>query len=288
MLVIGGAGLIGAHVAAEFASRALVTYHGAPVEGATQLDILDADRTRALIRRVAPGTVVLAAAEPWVERCEREPAATRRLNVEAARAVAEGASAARSLLVVFSSEYVFDGTKGRYVEDDPARPINEYGRQKAELEAIARTVPRHLVCRTSGVFGWEPERKNFVCRLLERLRAGREFVVPADQLITPTYAVDLARALATLVARGTTGTIHVVGPRIVRRTAFAATVCRVFGLPRELIVPRATDEMGLAAPRPRDTGLADDRLRGVLGASLADPASALADMRAREVAAPRG
>jgi dTDP-4-dehydrorhamnose reductase len=251
------------------------------VDGGVPLDVLDTERTKALIREVAPAVIVLAAAEPWVERCEREPAATRRLNVDAARTVVDTARATRSLLVVFSSEYVFDGTRGRYMEDGPVRPLNEYGRQKAELESIARGLERHLICRTSGVYGWERSRKNFVCQLLDRVRAGREFIVPSDQLITPTYAVDLATGLARLITLDVTGTVHLVGPRILPRVEFARLVCDVFGLPADLIVPRATAELALAAPRPRNAGLADDRLRRTVGA-LREPELALRDMRASE------
>lgn len=271
-------------MAAAFAGPDLVvTHHSRPIPGGLYLDVTDAPGTAALISEVRPQVVILAAAEAYVERCEREPEATRAINADAARTIADVAGAQDALLVVFSSEYVFDGTKGRYREDEEVHPINEYGRQKAELEAIVRTLPRHLICRTSGVFGWEQGRRNFVCRLIDSLRMGREFAVPSDQLITPTYAADLARALTALVARGTTGTLNLVGPSILPRTSLAAKVCDVFGLPAELIVPRATADLGLAAARPSRAGLADDELRRILGAPLQQPSSALREMRRAEV-----
>ncbi len=286
--MIGGGGLIGSHVVLAFAgARLVVTRHENPVPGSIFLDITDAPKTNALIRDVDPEVVVLAAAEPFVERCEREPDATRAINVEAARTIAEAARDRSALLVVFSSEYVFDGRLGRYVEGDAVRPINEYGRQKVELEAIARSVPRHLICRTSGVFGWEQTRTNFVCQLIDHLRAGRGFVVPSDQVITPTYAPDLAQTLVTLIALEVTGTIHLVGPRILPRSEFAAMIREAFGLPDKLVATKATSELGLSAPRPRGAGLADDRLRNTLGGPLPDLMSALAHRRASENAAAR-
>lgn len=273
--------MIGAHVKAALGDRAVATYHATPVEGGLHLDLRNYRRTQDLIVQLAPSTVVLAAAEPWVERCELEPDATRALNVDAAGVVVEAAAAIDALVVVFSSEYVFDGRQGRYVEGDPVRPINEYGRQKVALETVARTARRHLICRTSGVYGWEPRRKNFVCQLLDHLRVGRQFPVPSDQMITPTYAVDLATTVSELIGRGITGTIHLVGPRILSRVAFAHSVCDVFELPATLIVPRPTGQLGLVAQRPLAAGLEDGRLRSLTG-PLPEPIAALSHMRAHE------
>ncbi len=283
VLVIGASGLVGSQVRRAFSDRAVVaTYHEAPAPGAARLDITDADAVRNLVRRVKPSVVVLAAAEAYVERCEKEPAATRRVNVDAAASVLDAARAVGATPVVFSSEYVFDGRAGPYGEQDTPNPISEYGRQKVELERLARRSERHLVCRTSGVFAWEAAGKNFVCQLIRNLRAGVEFVVPSDQVITPTYAPALARAVRELVDVGASGTFHVVGPRVLSRSEFAGLAARTFGLPLELLRPRPTAELGLAAPRPLNAGLRDDKLRATIGHDLLDPADALAAMRASE------
>lgn len=280
VLVLGAGGLVGSHVAAAFAGeRVVTTYHRTVPPGGLALEVTDATATRTLIERVAPDVVVLAAAEPWVERCEREPEATRAVNVEAARTVARAARDVGATLVVFSSEYVFDGTRGRYTEEDEVRPLNEYGRQKVALETVAREVPRHLICRTSGIFGWEPARKNFVCQLMDRLRAGHRFTVACDQVITPTYAPDLAQGVRALIDAGTTGVVHVVGPQVVLRHQFAVAVCEAFGLAEDLLDIRRTRDLALAAARPLGAGLADTRFRDLVDVSLRSPQAALADMR---------
>ena len=283
VLVIGGGGLVGRHVAEALPGPdTIVTYHREPIRDALPLDVTDDAATTALIRKTAPSAIVLAAAEPSVERCETEPGVTRRINVESARPIAAAARAIDALLAVFSSEYVFDGVLGEYDESAPVHPVNEYGRQKVELEEIARSVPRHLVCRTSGVFGWEPARKNFVCQLVDRLRRAEEFRVPADQLITPTYAVDLARIVVALIQRGENGTVHAVGPEITTRVAFAEKVCHAFGLDGHRIVPTRTADLGLKAARPERAGLCDRELRLRLGASMPPLTEALARMRSSE------
>jgi dTDP-4-dehydrorhamnose reductase len=288
VLVVGGAGLVGRHVRSAFGGRDVVaTHHRKAVAGTEPLDITDAAAVRALITRVRPDVVVLAAAEPYVERCEREPEATRRVNVDGARGVAKAAAAVGALLVVFSSEYVFDGEDGPYREEHPTAPINEYGRQKVAVEEIARELRRHLACRTSGVFGWDPERKNFACQVIDHLRGGRRFVVPSDQVITASYAPSLAAAVRDLVDGGHVGVFHVAGPRVLPRAELARLVARSFGLDESLIDERPTTELGLAAPRPRMAGLVTERLRAAIGRDLSDPAAALVEMRATETNAPR-
>jgi len=284
VLLIGAGGLVGHHLLAALGdTRTVATYRRDPVGTGVRLDITDHESVRRAIRDARPDVIILAAAEAYVERCEREPAATRRVNVDAARVIADESQRGGSLLVVFSSEYVFDGTAGQYSEQDERRPLNEYGRQKVELEDVALATGRGLVCRTSGVFGVDPARRNFVCQLVDSLRAGRRFDVASDQLITPTYAPALAAAVVRLAEQKRTGILHVAGPRMFNRRDFAELVAAEYGLPSQLLRFRPTDQRGLSAPRPLRCGLQTDTVRELLGEGLTDPAEAARRMAAADV-----
>ena len=280
VLLIGADGLVGRHLRTTLQDVSLTCTTRRGDDGARPLDITDAERARTIVREGRPEVVILAAAEPFVERCEREPEATRRVNVDAARTFAAECEALHALFVVFSSEYVFDGSKGDYVEDDARHPINEYGRQKVALEDIALGLRRGLVCRTSAVFGEDSKRKNFVLQLVDRLRRGEPFDVPADQHVTPTYAPSLAGAVRDLLRAGGTGIFHVAGPRVLDRLAFARMVAETYGLDASLLRPRPTAELGLVAPRPARCGLRTDKVRALIGRPLADPQEALHEMAA--------
>lgn len=286
VLLVGAGGLVGRHLRGALADLAVTaTYRADPPSGGIGLDITDHDAVRRTIRETQPDVIVLAAADAYVERCEKEPAATRLVNVEAPRVIAAEAKALGAQLLVFSSEYVFDGTAGRYAEEAERHPINEYGRQKVALEDLALATGRGLVCRTSGVFGGDQKRKNFVLQLVDRLRAGEPFDVASDQLITPTYAPALAAAVAALVRRGERGIVHVAGPRILGRLEFARLVAETYGLPVQLLRARPTAELGLAAPRPLRSGLDVSRLRELLGTDLIAPEAGLREL-AGQVFAP--
>lgn len=271
-LLIGAAGLIGSHLLTALGgARTVATYRRDPIADGVRLDITNHASVRRVIRDAQPDVIILAAADAYVERCEREPTATRRVNIDAARVIADESQRTAALLVVFSSEYVFDGTAGAYSEEDERRPLNEYGRQKVELEDIALATGRGLVCRTSGVFGHDPARKNFVYQLVDRLRSGSTFNVPTDQLITPTYAASLAPAVVRLVAQRRTGVFHVAGPRVLSRLEFAQLIVQVYGLSEVLLRPSRTEELGLLAVRPPSAGLATVKLTDAVGAPLVEP-----------------
>lgn len=278
-LVIGGAGLVGSHVLRALRGReVLATYNRSPFSHGVRLDLTDPAAVERQLDTTRPDVVILAAADPYVERCEAEPEATRLINVEGPRSVAAAAARIGATVVVFSSEYVFDGTRGAYSEDDPTAPLNEYGRQKVALEGIARLAGEHLICRTSGVFGDDARRKNFVLQLVDALRAGQTFAVPSDQIITPTDAGSLARAVVELVERGFRGTFHVVGPERLARPDFARRVAAAFGLDPAPLRPTPTAELGLKAQRPPRAGLRDDKLWAALGHGLVPVDEALHEL----------
>lgn len=278
-LLIGAAGLVGTHLRAALGGRDVrATYHHSVVPDAVALDITDFDAVRRVVNAGRPETILLAAADPYVERCEQEPAATRKVNVDGTRHVAEAAAEAGATLVVFSSEYVFDGTRDTYAEEDATGPLNEYGRQKVELEQIAAASGPHLICRTSGVFGTEEPRKNFVLQVVDALRDGREFTVPSDQVITPSDAISLASSVVELLDREARGIFHVAGPERLPRMDFARRVARAFALDAALLRPVPTDDLGLAARRPLRAGLSDDKLRRVLGHGLTPVDDALHEL----------
>jgi len=274
---------VGSHLHRAIAGRdAVATSFRRSIPDTLTLDLTDGEAVRRVVSEVRPGVVIVAAADAFVEGCERDPAGTRAINVDAVSRLVS--LAPRALFVVFSSEYVFDGTRGPYAEDDPVAPINEYGRQKVALENVVRGVD-HLICRVSGVYGWSAARTSFVAQMVDRLRRGERFRVPSDQVITPTPAPDLARAVLALIDRGARGTFHCAGPQVLARPEFARQVAAAFDLDAGMIDGVPTDALGLLAPRPRNAGLRTDKLRATLGHGLPTAEAALRAMRRSESAA---
>ena len=220
------------------------------------LDVCDAGAVRAALR---PDDVVIhAAAMTDVDGCERDPETAFAVNAVGAANVAE--TGARTLLL--STDYVFAGDAAcAYAEDDPTGPLSVYGRSKLQAERAVLHRPGNLVVRTSWVYG---DGRNFIRSILAAERAGKELRVVADQRGRPTWAGDLAAALAHLVAAGTTGIVHVTGDG--EPCTWADLAELVVGHPVQRI---SSAELGATAPRPANSVLDLGRAHA-LGVPLAD------------------
>lgn len=290
MLVIGGSGLVGGALLRVGAKE------GWTVLGTTRsytpsspllktLDLLDPPAVPELLAEFRPDWVAIPAANPHVDYCELHPEETGRLNRDATIAAIRACVAAGARTIYYSSDYVFDGEKGRYTEEDAVNPLNEYGRQKAAVEAAARRDdPRGLVLRSSGIYGWQPGGKNFVLQVRARLSAGETMRLAADLLYNPTYADDLAAASVALAGRGESGLFHAAGAESVARYDFAVMAARVFGLDPKPLVPVPGVEFKAAAPRPKSSVLSCAKLAATGVPVPSGPAEGLRRMAA---AAPR-
>lgn len=288
-LVLGATGLVGHYCWRRWSKRpgwsVVGTWHKTRLPGLERADLLDAARTRALIRDAKPSLVLIAAANPFVDYCERHPDETRAVNVEATIEAVSGAMEAGATAVFLSSDYVFDGRHAPYGEGDAVGPLNEYGRQKVDAErAVARLGADHLTARISGVFGWELSRKNSVLQTLERARGGRPTHGAVDVRANPTYAANLPDVLAELWEGGRRGTYHVAGAEELTRFDFFLEVARAFELDRGLILKATMASMYAPALRPLHSSLRTDKVRSQVKAPLWGAAKALSHMRAEEAA----
>ncbi len=166
-----------------------------------QLDLAQADSLRAAVREIAPTVIVNAAAYTAVDKAESEPAAAAAINAVAPGILADEAKRLGALLIHYSTDYVFDGTKtAPYTEDDTPAPLSAYGRSKlAGEQAIAASGARHLIFRTSWVYGLHGA--NFMKTMLRLGKERDELRVVGDQVGAPTWTRHLADVTALLLAR---------------------------------------------------------------------------------------
>ena len=268
-MVIGGTGLVGNALLRTWTSRgadvAAATYHCHASGSFLQLDMQDEARVRELLGRHRPAVVAVPAANPFVDYCEQHPAETRRVNVDGTLNVARACRDLGARMIFYSSDYVFDGSKGVYTEEDATCPINEYGRQKAEAErGVLAADPRNIVLRTSGAYGWQWEPKNFVLQIRAKLSSGQEMKVADDIRYNPTYVENLAEITAELVEAGAAGVYHVVGAEEIVRFEFAARVAKAFGLDTSLLKPTSMSKLGSPTPRPKESSLRTDKVRAAV------------------------
>lgn len=282
-LVIGASGQVGAALGVRLAARGhrvIGTHARTPTPSTRSLDFTDPAATERIIDESRPDWIFCAAGLIHVDFCEDAPAEAYRANRDAPAAAARLAARRGARFIYYSTEYVFDGQAGPYAETDRTNPLSVYGRSKLEGEqAVLQAHPGGLVIRTTVVYGPDPQGKNFVYQLLRRLRAGQRMTVAVDQRSSPTYNEDLAGASVELAERGVQGVIHVAGPDILDRYAFARTACEVFALDPAFLTPATTAQLGQRASRPLHAGLRTDRARALLKTPLRGAREGLEAMR---------
>ena len=246
---------------------------------------LDPDQVDALVKQIRPNIIILPAAMANVNLCEKEPELGIKNNVQIVKNFIHSihANKLKSKIVFFSTDYLFDGKYGPYSEDAQPTPLNQYGKIKLMCEQeLIKSKLDYLIIRTTGVFGWEMQRKNFVYRVLDTLSAGKELTVPNDQIYNPTYVIDLAANVLSLLKRNEKGIFHVAGPSFMDREKWTIMIADAFSLDKKLIVGKPTEFFNDVAKRPLKGGLKIDKIRS-LGMDMRLPQDALIDMKARKL-----
>lgn len=262
--------------------------HGEVVAcGRAQCDLADPDRIRSVVRELRPDIIVNAAAYTAVDRAESEPELAHRINAVAPGVLAEEAARSGALLLHYSTDYVFDGSKDApYVEGDPTGPCSVYGRTKQEGEEAVRAAGgKSVIFRSSWVFGARGE--NFVKTILRLARDRDNLRVVDDQVGSPTPAAMIATVTGVGLAmlrhgaaleRGETRLYHLAAARPVSWCDFARTIVGLAGsapgfalrLKPEAITAISSAEYPTAARRPLNSRLDCTRLENDFGLQMPD------------------
>jgi dTDP-4-dehydrorhamnose reductase len=264
MLITGAGGLIGSYLvraAPRWAPRWQV--HGVNRQDA---DLTDREQMRALWGRLQPQAVIHCAALSRAGQCENNPALAHHINVEATRQLAEFAH--DKPFVFLSSDQVFDGTKGCYVETDPVHPLNVYGRTKAEAERVVLRNPAHTVVRVALTAGRsEKGDRSFVEDMRKAWREGHTITLFTDEYRCPLPAGAVARAIWELVDRERPGLYHLGGSERLSRWEIGELLLRWYP---ELssCLEAGSVQAYTGPPRPADLSMSSDKLQALLSFPL--------------------
>lgn len=238
-----------------------------------RMDLADLDQVRDVIRAVRPQLIVNPAAYTAVDKAESEPELARRVNAQAPEVMAREAKALGAALVHYSTDYVFDGSKqGAYVETDPTNPLNVYGQTKLEGEqAIAASGARHLIFRTSWVYGMRG--KNFLLTMLRLGKEREELRVVDDQHGAPTWSRTIADTTAVVLAQARAegwwerhgGIYHLSSRGQTTWCGFTQAIMAGAGLSCR-VTPISSAEYPVPARRPANSVMNAEKLTSTLAA----------------------
>ena len=259
--IIGARGALGSDLANVFRDGWRVSAFNRP-----ELDVTDPGSVRRRLEAAHPDVVINTAAYNLVREAESNRDAAFAVNETGAANVAEVAAELGAVCVHFGTDYVFDGESGRpYAETDAPRPINVYGASKlAGEQRVLAASPRHLVLRTSGLYGETPTRTkgaNFVQIVWQMAQGRREIALSGREVCSPTWTLELARQTRVLLEAGDAGLFHAVQEGACSWCEFAQAVLDIGG---DAVVVQAQPEAGDAGlARPSFTALANARLHAL-------------------------
>ena len=255
ILVTGARGQLGSDVCKVLCARH-VENRGV---GRKDFDIADAEAARAYIKEYRPDAVIHCAAWTAVDEAEDEPDKVLAVNAFGTRNIAAACKEIGAKMLYISTDYVFPGTGERpYEPDDPADPLNAYGKSKfAGEQAVREILDRYFIVRISWIFGKSGD--NFVKTMLRLSQTRRELAVVCDQVGSPTYTADLALLLCDMVMTEKYGIYHAGNEGFCTRAAFAEEIFRRSG--RDVLVhPIPTSEYPTKAARPLNSRMSKEKI----------------------------
>jgi len=281
MLITGGSGFLGGWIArlARGGWRVTATYLTNPIEDPAidwrRLNVEDEAAVSALVEDVRPAAVIhTAALNPG------QGSAFDAVNAVGTRNVARAAGRVDAHLIHVSTDVLFDGEKGDYVEEDRPSPITPYGRSKALAEKAVRSSDvQAVIVRTSLIYGAAARTKQASLRdtpwqdwdrqtrwVIGDLKAGKPVHLFKDEYRCPMWVERLAVALLELAGSRYTGTLHVAGAQVLSRYQFGLRLARFHSVDTDGIVPALSRQSGLT--RPLDCTLDCSRARQLLRTPL--------------------
>jgi dTDP-4-dehydrorhamnose reductase len=236
-----------------------------------ELDLSQGEHIRQLVQQIQPAIIVNSAAYTAVDKAESEVDLAQAVNGTAPTIMAEEAEKIGALLLQVSTDYVFDGQKNTpYLETDPTHPLSSYGKSKLAGEVgIQQVTDNYLILRTAWVYGVYG-KGNFVKTMLRLGQDREELRVVADQVGSPSWAKDIAEAIAQLLQSETTGIYHFTNSGVVSWYDFAIAIfeeASALGFPLKVqrVIPITTADYPTPAVRPAYSVLSGKKITETLG-----------------------
>ena len=266
--VVGASGLVGGHLyryLRHCGHEVIGTFHARPVAGMAAFDFSRPDD--ALFRGC--DAAVICAAVSRLDRCVREEARAREINVTGTVRLIERLLDMQVTPVFISSDRVFDGRRGHYDEDEMATPNTVYGGMKREVEVFLQSQGQDwLIFRLSKVYDRTGRETGLYQDIVHALQAGREVAAAFNQIFNPTHVTLICRAVEQALVRRLRGLYHLADRRVLSRYEFACVLAREVGADVGLVRPVDIATLPIVENRPGNTSLKVTRLERCLGMTL--------------------
>lgn len=278
MLITGSNGLLGQKLVAQLlqkgidfmaSSLGVNRNNDCPEENYRTMDICKRDEIAEVFKEFKPTHVIHTAAMTNVDACELNPQECKSLNVDSVQLLANQCLAEHCHFQLLSTDFVFDGSKGNYQEEDAPNPLSIYGHSKLQAEEYIKDLPslQFSIVRTIIVYGTgnQLSRSNIVKWAKEALHEGKELSIIDDQFRAPTWADDLAWACIRICELNENGIFHISGPETMSIYEIVERIAKHYQLPMDQVKRTTSFSLSQPAVRPPRTGFNLSKANSRLG-----------------------
>jgi dTDP-4-dehydrorhamnose reductase len=231
------------------------------------MDLTDPFNVHDVFEMHTPDVVIHAGAMSKPDECEQNQWQAYTTNTEGTLTVLMNAAEHKSFFLFVSTDFIFNGERGMYKEEEPPSPVNFYGKTKAEAEDAVKDYEHGwAIVRTVLVYG-KPQvgRSNILTIVKEKLEKGEEYNVVDDQVRTPTYVEDLAGGIISIIENKIKGVYHLSGEDVLTPYQMACLTADYLGLNKALIQKVTAASFSQPAKRPAKTGFVIDKAKKDIG-----------------------
>lgn len=283
IIVTGASGLLGSKIVGKTEKKYAVypTHATLPLSpNSLKMNITDESEVKRVFSKIKPNVVIHTAAETNVDKCENDKNRALRVNAEGTKFLAEACRQIDARIVYVSTDYVFDGEKGLYTEEDEPKPVNYYGLTKLMGEEyVAELCEGCVILRTSVLYGVHAEKPNFALWVIKSLKEKKRLTVVEDHYNSPTFADNLAEVILEIIDKRLEGVYHTAGSERISRYGFALKIAEIFDFDASLISPIKMSELrAWTAKRPKDSSLCMDKVKKRIHAELLGVKQGLREM----------
>jgi dTDP-4-dehydrorhamnose reductase len=278
ILITGSNGLLGQKLVAQLlqkgidfmaSSLGVNRNNDCPEENYRTMDICKRDEIAEVFKEFKPTHVIHTAAMTNVDACELNPQECKSLNVDSVQLLANQCLAEHCHFQLLSTDFVFDGSKGNYQEEDAPNPLSIYGHSKLQAEEYIKDLPslQFSIVRTIIVYGTgnQLSRSNIVKWAKEALHEGKELSIIDDQFRAPTWADDLAWACIRICELNENGIFHISGPETMSIYEIVERIAKHYQLSMDKVKRTTSSSLSQPAVRPPRTGFNLSKANSRLG-----------------------
>ena len=282
VLILGGSSYVGRHLIAKInPNNVLFTYNKTTISGGVRFDstVMDIEEIVDL-NEVNSAVILLGDTNP--ETCIEDVEKSENLNVRSIKRIINALSTYNIKVIFASSEFVYDGGTGNYIESDKTKPILLYGKQKLEIEHyIRKNISTHTILRFAKIYGSELDDKTLFTSWLKLVELENNIVCADDQYFSPVHIDNVVDTILFAISNEMRGIFNLAGPVRKSRMELLLILIREINKIEDCntnVLPCSIDDFNLNEKRPKDVSMNPSKLVSATGVKLVYPDEVCAEI----------